>query len=229
MELKKSQKADLENKKGLFAEVGLVVILAAALVGFNIKSYDREDVVVETREVSAEVEEQIVQTKELETPPPPEPEVPEVVTQVSVVQNDAEITNELGPVDMSANNAVNTEVQHVEVSQKEEEVAEEEVLVFVEENPEFPGGDAARLKFLSENLKYPPAARDNGIQGKVYIQFVVERDGRITNAKVLRDIGGGCGAEALRVVKSMPKWKPAKQQGRAVRSQFTLPVQFTLK
>lgn len=229
MELKKTPRADLENKKGLFAEIGLVVILAAALVAFNIKSYDQKDVKVEQREATSEVEEKIIQTQELETPPPPpEPEVPEVVTKVNVVENDAEIKNELGPVDMSADNAVNTEVQHVEVT-KEVEVEEEEVLVFVEENPEYPGGDAARMKFLAENMKYPPAARDNGIQGKVYIQFVVEKDGRITNARVLRDIGGGCGAEALRVVKSMPKWKPGKQQGRAVRSQFTLPVQFTLK
>lgn len=228
MELKKSQKADLENKKGLFAEIGLVVILAATLAAFNIKSYDRNEVVVLEREATNEVEEQIIQTQELEPPPPPEPEVPEVATVVNVVQNDAEIKNELGPVDMSATNAVNAEVQHVEVA-KEEEVKEEEVLVFVEESPEYPGGDAARMKFLAENMKYPAAARDNGIQGKVYIQFVVEKDGRITNAKVLRDIGGGCGAEALRVVMSMPKWKPGRQQGKAVRAQFTLPVQFTLK
>ena len=228
MEAKKSQKADLEKKKGLFAEIGLVVILAAALVAFNIKSYDQSEVEVIEREVSNEVEEQVIQTFQEETPPPPEPEVPEVVTEVTVVENDAEIENELGIIDMSANKAENVEVKHV-VIEEEEEVEEEEIFTVVEEQPAFPGGAAAMYKYLQENIQYPDAARNAGLTGKVYISFVVEKDGSITNTKIMRDIGGGCGPEAVRVVKSMPKWTPGKQRGKAVRSAFTLPVNFSLR
>lgn len=228
MEAKKSQKADLEKRKGVFVEIGLVVILAAALVAFNIKSYDQSEVQLVQREASTEVEEQVLNTFEQETPPPPEPEVPEVVTEVTVVDNEAKIENELGIIDMSANKAENVQVTHVEVKQ-EEEVAEEEIFQVVEEQPEFPGGAAAMYKYLQENIQYPDAARNANLTGKVYVSFVVEKDGSISNAVVKRDIGGGCGAEAVRVVKSMPKWKPGKQRGKAVRSAFTLPVNFNLR
>jgi len=98
----------------------------------------------------------------------------------------------------------------------------------VEYEPEFPGGMGALHAFLKENIRYPEAARKNRIEGKVYVTFIVEKDGSITNAKLLRDIGGGCGAEAVRAVKTMPRWIPAKQRGETVRCQFNLPVTFTL-
>lgn len=100
--------------------------------------------------------------------------------------------------------------------------------VIAEDEPEFPGGVEAMYKFIQENIEYPQLALENNISGKVYVTFVVEEDGSITNPKVLRDIGGGCGQEALRVVKMMPKWKPGKQQGKVVRVQFNLPVKFVL-
>ena len=100
--------------------------------------------------------------------------------------------------------------------------------MFVEEFPSFPGGEEALYKYLSDNLQYPDMARDNNITGKVVIRFVVEKDGSITKASIAREIGGGCGKEALRVVNSMPKWKPGKQSGKAVRTEFTLPVDFQL-
>jgi TonB family protein len=103
-----------------------------------------------------------------------------------------------------------------------------EVFVFVEEAPCFPGGDKARIKFLIKNISYPKAAKENGIQGTVYISFVIEKDGRVSNAKVLRGIGGGCDEEALRVINKMPKWKPGVQRGKTVRAQFNMPIRFTL-
>ena len=111
---------------------------------------------------------------------------------------------------------------------KEEEEGEEEVFLVVEEDPEFPGGQEALSHYLTENIKYPQLAKENSITGRVFVTFVVEKDGSMTNVRVLRDIGGGCGAEAVRVVKSMPKWKPGKQRGKAVRTQFNLPVSFNL-
>ena len=99
----------------------------------------------------------------------------------------------------------------------------------MENDPEFPGGVEAMYKYLAQNIKYPQLARENNITGKVYVEFVVEKDGSVSNVKVLRDIGGGCGQEAVRVVKSMPKWSPGKQRGKAVRVQYRLPVNFNLR
>ena len=104
----------------------------------------------------------------------------------------------------------------------------DEVYITPEKMPEFPGGEEALDEFLAKNIKYPQAAKDSNVQGKVYVQFVVERDGSTTNFKVLRDLGGGCGDEALRVVKMMPKWKPGEIRGKKVRVQYVLPVKYEL-
>lgn len=103
-----------------------------------------------------------------------------------------------------------------------------EIYSVVSQDPQYPGGQEAMAKFLSDNLVYPAEARDKGITGRVVVTFVVEKDGNVSNVKVLRDIGGGCGAEAVRVVKKMPRWKPGKANGKAVRTQFTLPLNFSL-
>jgi protein TonB len=228
MELKKNPKADLEKRRGLYLEIGLVVILVAALVAFNVKTYDKEEKVQFERQASEEQEEIIIQTQQEELPPPPPPEQPEVSTEFEVVEDEAEIKNEL-----VVNAEVTEETKNIEITpvKIEEEEEEEEVQIFtvVENDPEFPGGMEALYKYLRDNIKYPQLARDNNITGKVYVTFVVERDGSIANPRVLKDIGGGCGAEAIRVVKSMPKWTPGKQRGKAVRVQFNLPVSFNLQ
>ncbi|MBP5542259.1 MAG: energy transducer TonB [Bacteroidales bacterium] len=229
MEAKKSPKADLENRRGMYLEIGLVVILAASLVAFNVRSYDTEEKVVQTRQADVEVVDDILQTKPDEPPPPP-PEEPEVVTtDLKIVEDDAEIKNEVGIIDASDNaNKAQEEFVPVEV-EREEEVPEEEIFLVVEEDPEFPGGLEALNKYLAENIKYPQLAKENNITGRVYVTFVVEKNGTVANVKVLRDIGGGCGAEAVRVVKAMPKWKPGKQRGQPVRTQYNVPVGFYLQ
>ena len=194
MELKKNPKADLENRRGLYLEIGLVVILVAALVAFNLKSYDSEEKVQFERQASEEQEEIVIQTQQEELPPPPPPEQPEVTTEFEVVEDDKEVKNEL-----VVNAEVTEETKNIEITpvkiEEEEEEEEQQIFTVVENDPEFPGGMEAR----------------------------------ITGCKVLRDIGGGCGAEAVRVVKSMPKWTPGKQRGKAVRVQFNLPVNFNLR
>ena len=229
MELKKNPKADLENRRGLYLEIGLVVILVASLVAFNVKSYDKEEKVQFERQASEEQEEIIIQTQQEELPPPPPPEMPEVTTEMEVVKDDAEIKNE---IDMSSfqrqEEATNIEITPVKVEEEEEE-EETQIFTVVENDPEFPGGMEALYKYLRENIKYPQLARENNITGRVYVTFVVERDGSIANPRVLKDIGGGCGQEAIRVVKAMPKWNPGKQRGKAVRVQFNLPVSFNLR
>lgn len=126
-----------------------------------------------------------------------------------------------------SNRMVSMEENYVTLA-AEEEIVEEEIFVVVENEPEFPGGMDSLMAFLARNIVYPKTAKENGIQGKVFLTFCVEKDGSISNIKVLRDIGGGCGAEAVRVVKMMPKWTPGKQRGKAVRVQYNLPIQFTL-
>ena len=226
---KKTEKADLEKRRGRYLEIGLAVVLVAALVAFNVKSYDNKKIVVEQRTAEDEIEEQIIQTQD-DTPPPPPPPEPEVVTtELNVIENDAETENEMNmDVFDKIEKQENIEITPVKVEEEEEEV-EDEIFQVVEQDPEYPGGVDALYKFIQQNLKYPQLAKENNITGRVFVQFVVEKDGSVSNVKAARDIGGGCGAEAVRVIKSMPKWTPGKQRGKAVRAAYTLPVNFVLQ
>ena len=119
--------------------------------------------------------------------------------------------------------------QNVDAVETEPQAAAlEDVFVVVEVDPEFPGGMEALYHYLSSNIKYPTQAKQEKIQGTVFVSFVIEKDGSVSNIKVLRDIGGGCGQEAVRVVQQMPKWKPGRQRGQRVRTQYNLPIKFTL-
>ena len=232
MELKKNPKADLEKRKGLYLESGLVVVLAACLYAFSLKSYDKDEADDNggpAQEEEVEELDDIMDTEDTPPPPPPPPapEEPEVnMDDIQVVEDKSEVKNEFEAQDFDE--VKNEEKPDVKV-EEEQEVEEQKIFTVVENDPEFPGGMDALYKYLAENIKYPKLAQENGITGKVYLTFVVERDGSITDIKTLRDIGGGCAAEAIRVVKSMPKWKPGKQRGKAVRVQLNLPVNFNLK
>jgi protein TonB len=150
----------------------------------------------------------VVKDEDVKEPPPTQEEVKDV--QISTETHEGEKTPDLPP---------------------ENPVVEEDTKVFtiVEEMPSFPGGEGKMLEYIAKNIKYPPPARENGIQGRVYVTFVVDKDGKIKDAKVLRGVGGGCDEEALRVVKTMPEWKPGRQNGRNVQVQYNLPVNFVLK
>lgn len=229
MKPKKTERADLEKRRGLYIEIGLVVVLVAALVAFNVKSYDNEQIEVVQRTAEDEIEEQVLNTVEETPPPPPEPEVPEVTTELNVIEDDAESDNEVGIISSEVTATTeNVEITPVQIDD-EEEVEEDEIFQVVEQDPEFPGGVEALYKFVQQNIKYPQLAKENNITGRVFVQFVVEKDGSVSNVRAARDIGGGCGAEAVRVVKSMPKWTPGKQRGKAVRAAYTLPVNFNLQ
>jgi periplasmic protein TonB len=227
MELKKSPKADLENKRVIFTEIGLVIGLALMLVAFEWKSYEKTTVEVTTRQVENVAEDIIPITEQKIKPPPPAP-VQQVV-KINIVEDDVEVDDNID-IDVEADQ--NTEVQEyvAPVKQDEEESAEEvQIFMVVESMPEFPGGEPALYAYLAENIKYPQMAKESGIQGRVFVTFVVERDGRVTDVRVLRGIGGGCDEEAIRVVQNMPKWTPGKQRGKSVRVQYNLPVKFTLQ
>lgn len=231
MEAKKSEKANLEKTKGIFLEAGLVLTLAIVILAFEWKSYDKEAETVQVTQEVAQMEEMVIQTEREEPETPPEEPQQQQTTEFEIVDDDVELENAFS-IDNFQNDA-NGDVYIPQVQVKEEVEVEDEgertIFTVVEEQSSFPGGMEALSKYLSENLKYPPQAKETGTQGKVFVTFVVEKDGSITDVRVLRDIGSGCGEEAVRVVKSMPKWKPAKQRGKTVRQQFNLPVNFQLQ
>jgi protein TonB len=225
MEIKKSDKADLERKKPVYVQIGLVLALSIMLFGFEYKSYDKvvaDEAVVTQKDV---IEEVVLQTKQESKPEPPPPAQTQT-TLLNIVDNNVTVTNDL-EIDASDDNKENKEYQQVE-QEATTDAAEAEIFSVVEDNPIFPGGDEGRMKYLSENLKYPQMARESNIDGTVYIEFIVEKDGSISKPTIKRDIGGGCGDEALRVAKSMPKWTPGKQRGKPVRTQFVMPIKFVL-
>lgn len=227
MEVKKTSKADLENKKMIFRQIGLILAMAILLLGFEWKSYDKAIAEIQSSQV-LDVPEEIVPITEQKIKPPEPPPVKQVVT-INIVEDDVNVDDDLD-IDVEANE--NTEVEEyipVDLGSEEEEVEEQQIFMVVESMPEFPGGEAALTKYLFENIEYPQMAKESGIQGRVFVTFVVERDGKVTDVKVLRGIGGGCDEEAIRVVKNMPKWTPGKQRGKPVRVQFNLPIKFTLQ
>lgn len=225
MEAKKSPKADLESKRAFFVQIGLIVSLAAMLVAFEWKTYDVEQIDVAARQVETVEEEMVEITQQNKPPPPPAP--PAQTTLIHIVTDDVQVDDDL-IIDAEATELTVIEAYTPPAVVEEEEVAEAEIFTVVEESPSFPGGDAARIKFLQENIVYPQMARESGIQGTVYVTFVVERNGNVTDVRVLRGIGGGCDEEAVRVIKAMPKWNPGKQRGKPVRVQFNMPIKFTL-
>jgi protein TonB len=158
-------------------------------------------------------------------PPPPEPETPDII---EVVEDEVETTLDIQTEDDQSKRQVEAYVPPPPPKPKQEEVTDE-IFVVVENQPEFPGGNTAMMKFLSENIKYPVIAQENGIQGRVICNFVVERDGSITDVQVVRGVDPSLDREAMRVINEMPRWKPGKQRGQAVRVRFTLPVVFRLQ
>ncbi len=223
MEIKKNEKADLERKKPIFVQIGLLLATSLILFGFEYKSYEKEVEQTSTAKI-VEIEQiEIQQTQRNETPPPPPAQ--QITTILNIVNDKIIIDNDI-EIDADVDNQ-SEEYSYVETTQ-ETEVVEQEIFTVVEENPMFPGGDEARMKYLQENIKYPQMARESGIQGTVYVTFVVEPSGNITNIKILRGIGGGCDEEASRVVNQMPRWVPGKQRGKSVRVQFNMPIRFVL-
>ncbi|MCR4848771.1 MAG: TonB family protein [Bacteroidales bacterium] len=224
MEEKKSPKANLENKKLMFIQIGLIISLAVAWAVFEIKSYDKIEYADVGRTVEVVEEEMVEITKQEQKPQPVE--VPKQTTQIQVVEDDVEVEDIEINADVDQNEVIE---EYVAPEIEEEDIQEAEIFTIVEEMPDFPGGTQKLADYLAKNIKYPQMARESGIQGRVFISFVVEPDGSVSNVNVMRSLGGGCDEEAVRVVKSMPKWKPGKQRGKPVRVSYILPVNFKLQ
>lgn len=227
MQIKKSQKASLEDKKIIYVLIGFVFVLSVCYVAFEWTEKEVTKYEVQDTDFLFEEEVEIQQTQQQETTPPPPPPAVQEVEVLNVVEDDVETET----IEINAEDDKETEVviaPPVEAPVEEEE--EEVVFVVVETMPEFPGGQQALFKYLSENVKYPVIAQENGIQGRVICQFVVNKDGAIVDVEVVRSGGDpSLDKEAMRVIKSMPKWNPGKQRGKAVRVKYTVPVNFRLQ
>jgi len=228
MEIKKTPKADLENKKGLFTEIGLAIVLGLCLAAFE---YSTQDVSIDLDAMPEEVvvEEEITPvTRQEEIKPPPPPPPPKMADVLNIVDDDTDLQDDADLFDSEFDEEAEVEFQEVEV---EEEVVEEteEVFLIVEQMPEFPGGDEALRKYLATSVKYPVIAQENGIQGRVFVAFVVDKNGNVTNVRVARPFDPNLDKEAVRVVQSMPKWTPGKHRGKAVKVSYTVPINFVLQ
>lgn len=230
MEIKKSPKADLENKKMLFLEIGLVIALAVcgAALAFNTKpepepyTPPKQDVREQEFEMDRTVQEQEQQ----------QPEQQKAKTQVladvlTIVSNDTKIET---PDLLFSDDASAFEDFEFEVEEVVENIVEEEIFVTAEEMPTFQGGDLSKFRnWVQSNVKYPQIALENGIQGNVVIKFVVEKDGKLSNIQVLQAPDKTLADAAVAVLQRSPKWKPGKQRSKPVRVTYTLPVSFKIQ
>ncbi|WP_436415206.1 energy transducer TonB [Petrimonas sp.] len=227
-EVKKSAKANIESQKVTAILMGMIVAIALIFFAFEWSTETKKlDESVIVQDVLAEEEIEITR-RDPTPPPPPPPPAPEAPEVIEVVETKVETTIDIRTEDDASRVQQETYVPPPPPKPKVEEVTEE-IFVVVEEQPEFPGGNTAMMKFLSDNIKYPVIAQENGIQGRVITNFVVERDGSITDVQVVRGVDPSLDREAIRVIQSMPKWKAGRQRGSAVRVRFTLPVVFRLQ
>ena len=229
MEIKKSEKANLENKKLLFLEIGLIVSLLIVYVAFEWTSKETNTSLLEDN-TQVLVEEEIISTN-MDTPPPPPaaPKIPVLSDQIDIVDDEIELEDDMF---MNLEDNANLGVEIMDYVEVQEEAVEEEAIPFqlVEEKPSFQGGDANQFsKWVNSRLVYPEIAKENGVQGRVTLQFTVEKDGSVTKVKVLRGVDPSLDKEAVRVVSMSPKWKPGKQRDRAVPVTYTFPVIFQLR
>lgn len=227
METKKSLKADLEKGKTIHLLMGIVVATAALFVSFEWGTGDVKLLTSAGTGPDMEIEEMLPITRP-ETPPPPPPPASVVIDILNVVEDLVEIEDvDIMTTEDNLNTAQIATFVPTVVDDEEEDV--NKIHVFVEEMPSFPGGEKEMLLFINRSIKYPVIAQENGIQGRVICTFVVDRTGKVTDAEVFRSIDPSLDKEALRVVNSMPNWKPGKQNGKPVRVKYTIPITFRLQ
>jgi protein TonB len=226
MQIKKSPKADLNNKKGLFLEIGMIFALLLTVAAFAYTQKERNVEIIETSMEVVEEEITDITTQDQKPPEPPKKVEMQVLSDVlNVVTNDTKIETEFDFSEFSEDIEI---VQQIEVV---EEAAEDDApFIIAEEMPKFQGGDLMKFRsWVQGKLKYPQIAQENGISGKVTLTFVIERDGSLTNIQVMQSPDRSLADEAVRVLQSSPKWTPGKQRNAPVRVRYTLPVEFRIQ
>ncbi len=226
MEIKKSKRADLSKERGTSLMIGLIISLSIMFVALEWTQRDEVDDEVAYTAVTFAPEEMIpITLPEKKTVPPP----PAAVTKadiIEIVDDDADIDDEI--LASTEDNTPWLDPQEYEVIMVEPEPDPDEIHIAVEEVPEFPGGVAALMAYLRKNIKYPAICRENNIQGKVIVTFVVNKDGSIVDVEVAKGVNPALDKEAVRVISQMPNWTPGRQLGRAVRVRYSVPVSFRL-
>ncbi|MGP1621720.1 MAG: energy transducer TonB [Candidatus Cryptobacteroides sp.] len=230
MEIKKSEKASLENRRLLFTEIGLLVALMVVFSAFEWSTKEKKvaDLGADTQVV--EVEDMVPITQETPPPPPEAPKIPVLSDQIDIVDDEIKVDDNMF-VNLEDDSNMGVEIMDY-ISEVQDESIEEEAIPFqlVEEKPSFQGGDANTFsKWIGQNMVYPEIAKENGVQGRVTLQFTVNADGTVSNIKVLRGVDSALDKEAVRVVSMSPRWKPGKQRDRAVKVTYTFPVIFQLR
>ena len=226
MEIKKSPKADLQNKRGLLLEIGLVVALALVIAAF---AYTPKEHRIEKVDLNyGPVEEEITEITRQDQKPPEPPkkvEVKVIADILEVVTNDTQIETDITFVDFDQEADV---IQQVAI--EEEVIEDDQPFLVAETMPSFQGGDLNTFRnWVQQNVKFPQIALENGIQGRVVLTFVIEKDGRLTNIQVLQTPDRSLSEEAIRVLSKSPKWSPGKQRNQVVRVKYTLPVDFRVQ
>ena len=226
MEIKKSNRADIGKDKGTSLMIGLVISLSIMFVALEWTQRDEVDDEVAYTAVTFAPEDMIpITLPEKKTVPPP----PAAVTKadiIEIVDDDADIDDEI--LASTEDNTPWLDPQEYEVIMVEPEPDPDEIHIAVEEVPEFPGGVAALMAYLRKNIKYPAICRENNIQGKVIVTFVVNKDGSIVDVEVAKGVNPALDKEAVRVISQMPNWQPGRQLGRPVRVRYSVPVSFRL-
>ncbi|MEM6723167.1 MAG: energy transducer TonB [Bacteroidota bacterium] len=234
------------KQSGTFLRLGVLTALCVTLFAFTWTTYEEAVYIPTDIELPDDIEQEPPRTAE--PPPPPPPPPPPVIEEVP----EEEIEEDIEFEDMTVEEETVVEAPPPAPEKKApppppppepEEEEEEEIFTIVQQMPRFPGcedlggsddekkkcAEKKMLEYIYKNIKYPSIARENGIEGMVVISFVVDKAGKITEPKIVRDLAGGCGKEALRVVQTMPKWTPGRQRNRPVKVQFNLPVRFKLE
>ena len=227
MEIKKSERADLERGKGTSLLIGFVIALGVMFVALEWTQREVEDnsELYTARDVSLNEEMIPITLPEKKTVPPP----PAAVTKaeiIEIVEDDADIEEDI--MASTEDNVEWVDIDEYDVVTVEPEPEEEEIFMVVEDQPEFPGGTAALLEYLRKNIKYPAICCENNIQGRVLVTFIVNKDGAIVEPEVVKSVNPSLDKEALRVISQMPNWKPGSQRGKPVRVKYTVPVNFRL-
>jgi len=223
MELKKSEKADLDRKSGFFFSIGLLLTMSIVVTAFEWKEYDQSEVDLIARNTNTF--EEVLEVPPTDVPPPPPPQIQ---TPVIVEVPDEEKIEEEIEVKFDVEVTEETKVQEIVVQAEEPKEEVDEIFTIVEEPAGPKGGMPAFYKYIADKMKYPAQARRMGIEGKVFVEFVIGKDGSISDVKAVKGIGAGCDEEAVRVVQGAPAWSPGKQRGKPVKQRMVLPITFKL-
>ena len=222
METRKNPKADLNRKTGLFFNIGLVISLLLVITAFEWR-FTETKITVDLYDTQDNFED-LLEIPPTEFPPPPPPKIKQ--PKLIEVPDDEKIDEDIPiSIDVEVREEDIIEEYIYEEPEKEET---EEIFTFVENQPEPKGGMAAFYAYLKKNLNYPDKARRLGIEGKVFLQFVVDKNGAISDVRVIKGIGAGCDEEAVRVLKNAPEWNPGKQRGKPVKVRMVMPVLFKI-